>query len=63
MLQILISTARFAHVEGVFACLREAGRIVAVVVYHTAEDGVPESKGGGKNCQLAESISFLYIYC
>jgi hypothetical protein len=40
MLEIFIPAAGFAHIEGVLAYFGEAGGIVAVVVYHTAEDGV-----------------------
>lgn len=41
MLQVLIPTAGFAHVERVLARVGETGRVVAVVVYDAPEDGVP----------------------
>lgn len=41
MLQFLISAAWLAHVKGILPKLGEPSRIIAIVIDHAAEDGVP----------------------
>lgn len=66
MLQILIATARLAHIERILPGIRHPGGIITVVADDTAEDRIPDNislnqnKNGGQRKSLPHPLVHIH---
>lgn len=58
MLELLISTARLAHIKRIFPILRHARWIIAIIINHPPEDGVSVHTHVSIQLSIRASTSF-----